>query len=117
MPTSSHLALEIPISPPQTSGIDDVYKSVAAATDPEVVQEGKKILESLSRLKYEMQHDRQLTYVPSPPSSSPDPSDTSRPIDDDGFPDVAAYNDELAKRGPITWLDSEWLYVECYLFR
>lgn len=40
-----------------------------------------------------------------------------RPIDDDGFPDVAVYNEELAKRGSPTWLNTEWLFVECYLFR
>lgn len=55
-----------PRSPQQTSGIDDVYKSVSAAKDPEAVQEGKKILESLARLKYEVQHDRPLTYVKVP---------------------------------------------------
>ncbi|KEZ46589.1 hypothetical protein SAPIO_CDS0398 [Scedosporium apiospermum] len=83
-----------------TSAIDDVYRSVHAATDPEAVQEGKKILESLASLKYEIQHDRQLT-----------------PIEDDGYLDVSLYNDELAKLGPPTWLNVSWLYSECYLFR
>lgn len=51
-------------SHPQTSAIDDVYKSVSDAKDPEAVQEGKKILELLARLKYEVQHDRAITYAP-----------------------------------------------------
>lgn len=56
VPTSIHH------SHPQTSAIDDVYKSVSAAKDPEAVQEGKKILELLARLKYEVEHDRAITY-------------------------------------------------------
>jgi len=36
---------------------------VHAETDPEVVKEGKRILESLADLKYQVQHDRALTYV------------------------------------------------------
>lgn len=53
-------------SHPQTGAIDDVYKSVSDAKDPEAVQEGKKILELLAKLKYEVQHDRALTYVSAP---------------------------------------------------
>jgi len=45
----------------QTQGIDDVHRATAAATDPEIIAEGKKIVEELARLKYELQHDRQLT--------------------------------------------------------
>jgi damage-control phosphatase, subfamily III len=41
----------------------------------------------------------------------------ARPIIDDGAPDVAIYNDELEKRGTPSWLDVQWLYSECYLFR
>ena len=51
---------------PQTSAIDDVYKAVSDTKDPEAVQEGKKILESLASLKYELLHDRQLTYALAP---------------------------------------------------
>jgi hypothetical protein len=32
-------------------------------TDPEVQKEGKKIVEELARLKYELQHDRQMTLA------------------------------------------------------
>lgn len=42
---------------------------------------------------------------------------TSRPIDDDGESDVAAYNAELTKLGPLSWLKAPWLFAECYLFR
>ncbi|PKS11110.1 hypothetical protein jhhlp_002871 [Lomentospora prolificans] len=83
-----------------TTAIDDVYRTVNVETDPEVVNEGKKILESLARLKYEIQHDRQIS-----------------PIPDDGYPDVALYNDELAKLEPATWLNAPWLFSECYLYR
>lgn len=32
------------------------------ATDREVEAEGKKIVEGIAKLKYEVQHNRQLTY-------------------------------------------------------
>ncbi|CAI4212838.1 unnamed protein product [Parascedosporium putredinis] len=83
-----------------TTAIDDVYRTVHAETDPEVVKEGKQILESLANLKYQVQHDRALT-----------------PIPDDGYPDVALYNEELAKLSPATWLNVPWLYSECHLYR
>jgi len=47
----------------QTGAIDDAYRSVSACTEPEKHDEGKKIVEQLARLKYEIQHDRALTYV------------------------------------------------------
>ncbi|KAI0534507.1 hypothetical protein GGR58DRAFT_53283 [Xylaria digitata] len=83
-----------------TGAIDDTYRSVAECDDAEKRDDGKKIIEELARLKYEMQHDRQLT-----------------PIRDDGFPDVALYNDELNKLGTPTWFAAPWLYCECYLYR
>jgi hypothetical protein len=30
---------------------------------------------------------------------------------------VAIYNTELEKLGKPTWLNTPWLYTECYLFR
>ncbi|KAK3326215.1 putative UPF0364 protein [Apodospora peruviana] len=83
-----------------TQAIDDAYRSVASCEDPEKHDEGKKIVEELARLKYEIQHDRALT-----------------PIRDDGYPDVAIYNKELEALGNPTWLNVQWLYCECYLFR
>ncbi|KAL2015733.1 hypothetical protein VTK56DRAFT_4904 [Thermocarpiscus australiensis] len=83
-----------------TQAIDDAYRSVAACDDATKRDEGKKIVEELARLKYEVQHDRPLT-----------------PIRDDGYPDVAVYNKELEQLGNITWLKAPWLFTECYLFR
>ncbi|KAJ9138304.1 DUF89-domain-containing protein [Coniochaeta hoffmannii] len=84
-----------------TGIIDDVYRSVHKCDDnPEKRDEGKKIVEEIARLKYEIQHDREIT-----------------PIRDDGYPDVAIYNSELEKLGKPTWLNTPWLYTECYLFR
>lgn len=42
--------------------MDDVYKTVSVTEDPEKQAEGKKIIEQLGALKYEMLHDRQMTY-------------------------------------------------------
>ena len=56
-----------------------------------------------------------------PPSSSSDGARLSashpRPLPDDGAPDVAGYNAELAARGPPTWHRASWLFAECYLYR
>ncbi|KFA69150.1 hypothetical protein S40285_00061 [Stachybotrys chlorohalonatus IBT 40285] len=83
-----------------TGAIDDVYRAIRALDDPEKIQEGKRIVEQIVALKYEVQHDRQLTPVP-----------------DDGFPDeVAALNKELEQRGPNAhWHDLPWIFSECYI--
>ncbi|OHF03892.1 hypothetical protein CORC01_00754 [Colletotrichum orchidophilum] len=83
-----------------TQAIDDLYRSVAQTKDAEKEAEGKKIIEEIAKIKYEVQHDRALT-----------------PIEDDGYPDVSIYNEELKKLGSATWLNVPWLYTECYLFR
>ncbi|KAI7496852.1 DUF89-domain-containing protein [Hortaea werneckii] len=83
-----------------TGAIDDVHKAVTAASEPEKVAEGKKIVSGLASLKYEIQHDRQLT-----------------PLIDDGGADIAGYNKELEQRGNPTWFNVAWLYAECYLYR
>lgn len=55
---------------PQTGAIDDVFRAVSKTEDPEAQAEGKKIIEQLGALKYEVEHDRKLTYetVPFPSS-------------------------------------------------
>ncbi|KAK4233525.1 hypothetical protein C8A03DRAFT_19419 [Achaetomium macrosporum] len=83
-----------------TQAIDDAYRTVADCDNAEKQEEGKKIVAELAQLKYEVQHDRALT-----------------PIRDDGYPDVAGYNNELQQLGNITWLKAPWLFTECYLFR
>jgi hypothetical protein len=54
----------------------------------------------LAGLKYELEHDRELSPVP-----------------DDGEPDVAEYNKELDALKPAKWHSVPWLYSECYLYR
>ncbi|GIZ47081.1 hypothetical protein CKM354_001018200 [Cercospora kikuchii] len=83
-----------------TGAIDDVHKAVSKETDPAKLEEGKKITNELATLKYELQHNRQLT-----------------PLTDDGGSDIAAYNHELEQRGNPKWHDVAWLYAECYLYR
>ncbi|KAH3940679.1 sugar phosphate phosphatase [Parastagonospora nodorum] len=83
-----------------TQGIDDVHRSTHSAQDEETQSEGKWIVSELAKLKYELQHDRELT-----------------PIPDDGEKDVEAYNKELAARGSPKWHSVPWLYSECYLYR
>ncbi|KAI5865227.1 DUF89-domain-containing protein [Durotheca rogersii] len=83
-----------------TQAIDDVYRSVTESDDSAKQEEGKKIIAELARLKYELQHDRQLT-----------------PIRDDGKADVSVYNHELEQLGTPNWFDIPWLFCECYLYR
>ncbi|KAI8940705.1 hypothetical protein NX059_001973 [Plenodomus lindquistii] len=83
-----------------TQGIDDVHRATYGTTNDEALSEGKWIVAELAKLKYEVQHDRELT-----------------PIPDDGESDVAAYNEELAARGSSKWHNVPWLYAECYLYR
>ncbi|KAF2208523.1 hypothetical protein CERZMDRAFT_101272 [Cercospora zeae-maydis SCOH1-5] len=83
-----------------TGAIDDLHKAVSKETDPAKLEEGKKITNELATLKYELQHNRQLT-----------------PLADDGGSDIAAYNRELEQRGNPKWHNVAWLYAECYLYR
>jgi damage-control phosphatase, subfamily III len=83
-----------------TQGIDDVHRSIHDIEDEEKLKEGKWIVSELAKLKYELQHNRELT-----------------PIHDDGEPDVEVYNKELAARGKPKWHSVAWLYSECYLYR
>ncbi|KAL3437612.1 hypothetical protein BDV09DRAFT_183456 [Aspergillus tetrazonus] len=83
-----------------TGAIDDLHRTVADVTDEEKRKEGKTIIEELAKLKYEIQHDRQLT-----------------PLDDDGEPGIQEYNEELEKRGNPKWHNVSWLFSECYLYR
>lgn len=84
-----------------TQAIDDVHRTVAKLEDPEKIAEGKKIIEQLGALKYEVLHDRKLT-----------------PIVNDQFPEeVEAYNKEIEQRGNPSWLDIPWLFSECYMYR
>lgn len=46
-----------------TQAIDDVFRTTRDATDPEKIAEGKGIVEKLAKLKYELQHDRELSCV------------------------------------------------------
>jgi hypothetical protein len=45
----------------KTGAIDDVHRAVSEVTDEAKRVEGKKIVEELAKLKYELQHDRKLT--------------------------------------------------------
>ncbi|KAF2417245.1 putative UPF0364 protein [Tothia fuscella] len=83
-----------------TQGIDDVHRAAAEATDADMQAEGKTIVAELARLKYELQHDRQLT-----------------PLPDDGLPDIAGYNKELSQLGELKWFNAPWLFSECYMYR
>ncbi|KAF7880814.1 uncharacterized protein EAF02_006705 [Botrytis sinoallii] len=81
-----------------TGAIDDVHRAVSESTGSKH-EEGKRIVETLAKLKYELQHDRKLT-----------------PLLDDGQPDIEGYNKELEKLGYPSWFNIPWLFAECYLY-
>ena len=83
-----------------TQAIDDVHRSTYTRSDEEALKEGKSIVSDLAKLKYELQHNRELT-----------------PIENDGEGDVAEYNKELEALGTSQWHNIPWLYSECYLYR
>ncbi|KAK6835963.1 hypothetical protein PG987_006458 [Apiospora arundinis] len=83
-----------------SQAIDDTYQTLSQCNDTGKKGEGQTIVEELTRLKYELQHDHQLTS-----------------LRDDGEPDIAQYNEELEKLGNPTWFNAPWLYSECYLYR
>lgn len=83
-----------------TGAIDDVHRAIYASDDDSKRKEGKVILQELAKLKYELQHDRQLT-----------------PLADDGQPDISSYNKQLDTLGFRKWFDVPWLFAECYLYR
>ncbi|KAL9024077.1 MAG: hypothetical protein Q9180_008005, partial [Flavoplaca navasiana] len=83
-----------------TGAIDDLHRAVSTCKDEEKIADGKAIVERLTKLKYELQHNRPLT-----------------PLLDDGRQDVADYNRELDALASPTWFDVPWLYAECYLYR
>ncbi|PKY00004.1 DUF89-domain-containing protein [Aspergillus campestris IBT 28561] len=79
--------------------IADISVSSATLKDPEASAEAGVIIEQFRELEAEIKSDGKLT-----------------PLWDDGSPDIADYNDELAQRDP-TWLNVFWLFGECYLYR
>ncbi|KAF3922311.1 hypothetical protein ABW20_dc0108827 [Dactylellina cionopaga] len=83
-----------------TQAIDTVFRAIPGPSDKLKTDEGRKIVEELAKLKYEVQHNRILT-----------------PLRDDGLPDIAHYNTALEALGESKWLEVSWLYAECYLYR
>ncbi|KAF8525585.1 DUF89 domain-containing protein [Hysterangium stoloniferum] len=95
-----------------TSLIDAVYQENMRISDPKNVNpeqseakltEGKTIIQTIAKLKYEMGHNQALQGIP-----------------DDGEPNVEVFNAglrQLAVNGKNTWFSAPWLYAECYLYR
>ena len=87
-----------------TNAIDDcaraLYNVSPSAENDRKIQEGKGIIRTLGELKYELQHNRELS-----------------PLPEDAGEDIRAYNEELAARGNPTWHNCQWLFAECYLYR
>ncbi|RDX41169.1 DUF89 domain-containing protein [Lentinus brumalis] len=69
----------------------------------EQITEGKKIINEVGQIKYDMARDRALPRIP-----------------DDGEALTDVYNaelDRLTEKKQNTWLRVPWLYSECYLYR
>ncbi|KAL9605475.1 MAG: hypothetical protein Q9179_001316 [Wetmoreana sp. 5 TL-2023] len=96
--------------------IDDVHRAIGVCGNDKKAAEGKTIVEGLAKLKYELQHNRPLTWA-SKLGGVLWIAECFRPLMDDGRPDVADYNQELNALHSPTWFSVPWLYAECYLYR
>ena len=85
---------------PKTGAIDDVHRTVLEAENETKIDEGKTIIEYLAKLKYEVQHNKNLT-----------------PLEEAGQPDISGYNKQLAELGSPTWMNAPCLFAACYLYR
>ncbi|KAM0786168.1 hypothetical protein ACM66B_006975 [Microbotryomycetes sp. NB124-2] len=77
----------------------------------EQIADGKRLIEQLAQLVYEMRHDRPLATL----------DDGSKSSCESSPDDLSQYNDEIhlaEKAGkPLTWFSATWLFAECYLYR
>ncbi|KAG8999813.1 hypothetical protein FRB94_005901 [Tulasnella sp. JGI-2019a] len=86
--------------------LHDLSTSSALGTQgvfPAKIAEGKRIIETASKLKYDMARDRPLG-----------------PIIGDGGSNIELYNQQLQAfetTSQNTWFSCPWLYAECYLYR
>ncbi|PKK65083.1 DUF89-domain-containing protein [Rhizophagus irregularis] len=83
--------------------IDDIYKTINSLGPLEVdkIQEGKKIADSLTELKYQIQQKKPLI-----------------PIEASEAPDIDTYNYVLNTYfNGEDWYSATWLFAECYLYR
>lgn len=93
-----------------TQAIDDLSRAIGALpadTPPATVAEGKALIQPISALLYDLDHDRRITPFDVP---SPTP---------DALRDLPAYNADIAQLAPgqDTWLTAPWLVSECVLYR
>jgi len=102
-----------------TTIIDSVYSENHELNEvPEKVdklEEGKAMIATISRLKYDMARDRALEYVVLLYLLEIPELHSRRPIPADGEALVDEYNAELARleeRGQNTWFTAPWLYAE-----
>ncbi|RGP79407.1 hypothetical protein FLONG3_2462 [Fusarium longipes] len=80
--------------------IDDVSSTSKNISPSRALDEIKLIQGKLETLQTEIIDDAELHR-----------------LDDDGSPDIAAYNQQLNDLGRLTWLNCPWLYGECYMYR
>ncbi|KAH7179096.1 uncharacterized protein B0J16DRAFT_308131 [Fusarium flagelliforme] len=80
--------------------IDDVSSTSKSISPSPRLEELKSIQGRLESLQTEIINDVELS-----------------PLDDDGSPDISAYNQQLDDLGGVTWHNCPWLYGECYMYR
>ncbi|RIA90420.1 hypothetical protein C1645_693563 [Glomus cerebriforme] len=83
--------------------IDDIYQTINSLDSSEVdkIQEGKRIVDFLTELKYQIQQKKPLM-----------------PIEVSEAPDISTYNYILNTYfKDKNWYSATWLFTECYLYR
>ena len=86
--------------------VDDVKQSVTDGGDE---TEGENIVKALEQLKGDIESDKALKWAFTQHCAN------ARPLTDDDGGDIQLYNHHPMIRS--TWLATEWLFAECYLYR
>lgn len=97
--------------------VDDIGETaVAEDVDDQKRAESIAIQIALKNIKKEIEQNKPLTYVllHGPKRMN---SRRFRPLQDDGKPDIQAWNKQLAAIGECSWINCPWLFGECYMYR
>ncbi|WFD05518.1 hypothetical protein MVES1_000848 [Malassezia vespertilionis] len=75
------------------------------------VEEAKSIIEKIGELKHDLMHDKPLVKLHVSPENAPHLDGTKYRV-----PSTTEYDTEIQSCNP-SWMQSEWLFAECYLYR
>lgn len=116
-------------------GIQDVSRTIDQLTEkkekPEVIEEGKRIIQHLSTILDDLNQDKKLEPInieqlikdiAGPNFSGLSDDEVSKIVSDAKFRDINSYNEDLNQivlndPSHSTWQSAAWLFSECLLYR